>query len=99
MKRTRRRINTCNEMMKAYEPYEGEYVAALSAKEALDWYMKETGADPKDCYPEDEIEEVANSKKLFDDDGSGNYSTVGEILKSLDKAGDTSPQQIGSSNI
>ena len=84
-------------VMHAWEVDECTTVAAKTAEEALDWYLEDTGVDPEDCNPLEEITEASDSMVVVDEERILPSTTIGEILDGLDVDGVTAPQVICSS--
>lgn len=74
-----------NTKLKAWEVCEGETVAAASPEEAVEYYQGLTGIEASEFYAVEEIEEVSEDVKVSLEDGV--YTTVGDILRQLEKEG------------
>ncbi len=71
--------------LKAWEVCEGETVAAETPEEAMMYYKELAGIEEEELYDVDEIEEVPESVKVTFEEGG--YTTVGEILRQLEREG------------
>ncbi|KJD44192.1 hypothetical protein [Paenibacillus terrae] len=63
-----------------YQLCECDAVAAYSLEEAKEWYKSLTGLEDSDLYPDDEVEIVSMSYRVYEDEGMGEMITVQEII-------------------
>ncbi|AHC22692.1 hypothetical protein [Paenibacillus polymyxa] len=68
--------------VRVYQICECDAVAAYSLEEAKEWYKSLTGLEDSDLYPDDEVEIVSMSYRVYEDEGMDEMITVQEIVNS-----------------
>lgn len=66
--------------VQVFQICECDAVAAYFLEDALEWYKELTGLDDADLYNYDDIEIVAKSVSVWDDEDMKEKITVGEIV-------------------